>query len=300
MPLISSRELGLQSGELELIEGQVDTKWVDKMNSIAGVKAVTYGPSEVNVLHINKAKAPFNDIRVRKAVGYAISRQQIADFQGEKIAVPLYAATLAPPAPGALTKEEAIKAGVVFENDIQKAKELLAEAGYPNGFEFEAIISEMTGYKKTMVAVQAQLKKAGFNMNLKVVDHPSFHSLIRKDASPLVDYSTWRANVDASLSCFFHSDSVVVTGKSPDVNFSHCTSADDLIEKAKFETDPQKQIALWKEAQIQILKEVNVIPLTRIKTVFAVTSYVDLGHPATWMWTNSNCQVAEKTKILAH
>lgn len=300
MPLVSSRELGLQSGELEMAEGQVDSKWVEKMNSLPGIKALTYGPSETSVLHINMAKAPFNDIRVRKALSYGISREQEAQLMGEMIAVPLYSPTLAPPATGAITKEEAMQAGVVYEDNVPMAKQLLAEAGYPNGFKTEVIISEMTGYKKTMIDLKEQLKRVGIELELNVVDHPSFHNLIRKDSSSLVLYHVWRANIDASLGNFFHSDSIVVTGKQADVNFSHMASIDDLIMKARDETDSAKQIALWKEAQIAILKEVAVVPLTRKKTVYAIKSYVDLGHKATWMWTTSNAQISEQTKILTH
>ena len=283
-----------------MIEGQVDSKWVEKMNSMPGIKAVTYGPSETSVLHINMAKSPFTDIRVRKALSYGISREQEAHLMGDLIAVPLYSPTLAPPATGSITKEEAMQAGVVYEDDISKAKQLLAEAGYPNGFKTEVIITEMTGYKKTMIDLQEQLKRVGIELELKVVDHPSFHNLIRKDSSSLVLYHVWRSTVDAYLGNFFHSDSIVVTGKQADVNFSHMASIDDIIDKARGEIDSNKQIGLWKEAQIAILKEVAAVPLTRKKTVFAIGSYVDLGHNASWMWTTSNAQISELTKILKH
>lgn len=300
MPLISSRELGMQSGELDLFEGQVDSMWVDKMNTIPGQKALTYGPAEIMVIHINTTKPPFSDTRVRKALSYAISRSEMCDLMGEKIATPLYAPTIAPPAIGSLTKEDAMKAGVVYDGEMMKAKELLAESGYPNGFKFQAISSEMTGYKILMVGVQAQLKKVGVDMDLKIVDHPSFHSLIRKDASPFVPLGGWRPNIDAALVSLFISDSIVVTGKRPELNFSHYTGIDELYEKAHYETDVDKQVDLWKEAQIQILKDVAIIPIARKKGVYAIKSYVELGHPATWMWTTNNCQVTERTAILAH
>jgi len=212
-----------------------------------------------------------------------------------------------PPSPGALTKEEAEKAGVVYENDIPKAKELLTEAGYPNGIQFEAIISELdTSYKKPMIALQAQLKKAGIDMQLKVVDHASFHTLIRKDASPVVYYACWRPNVDVFLTRFYHSDMSIGTGKTPDTNFSHygttkeSGNVDALIEQARWELDPAKQNELWKQAQIQILKDVAVLPTIRLLYVFPMKSYIDLGCPLEFSWETYTPQVNEKTRVLAH
>jgi len=312
MPSVSSRELGFRTGELDIIEGMNEDKWVNKIATFPDVKVKTFGPCEVQMLHFNMMKAPFDDINVRKAFSYAISRKDVAAFMGETLAVPIYSSALAPPAAGSLTKEETIKAGVLYEDDVVKAKKLLADAGHPNGFKTEVIISELaTSYRKPMVAIQAQVKKAGIDMKLKVVDHSSFHSLIRDDASPAVYYACWRPNVDVFLTRFFHSDSVIVKGKKPDTNFSHygmvdadgdgkIDSIDDLIKTARLELDSEKQIALWKEAQIKLLKDVAVLPIIRLEYAFPMKSYVELGHPLEFSWQTYSPQITEKTKILAH
>jgi len=312
MPNVSSREFGLQTGELDVIEGMNEAMWAQKIATFPQVTVPTFGPCEVQDLHFNMKKKPFDDIRVRKAFSYAISRKAVAAFMGENLAVPIYSGALAPPAYGALTEEEARKAGVVYDDDIAKAKQLLAEAGFPNGFTTEAIISELaTSYRKPMVAIQGLVKKAGIDLKLKVVDHSSFHSLIRQDASPLVYYACWRPNVDVFLTRFFHSSSEVVSGAKPDTNFSHygavdadgdgkIDSIDALIEKARWELDAAKQSALWKEAQVQLLKDAAVVPMIRLKYVFPMKSYVDIGHPLEFSWQTYSPQITEKTKILAH
>lgn len=312
MPGVSSRELGLRTGELHIIEGQNEEKWVDKISKFPEVKVTPFGPCETQMLHINMTKKPFDNLKVRQAVSYAISRQEVADFMGSALAVPIYSSAMAPPAAGALTKEKAAAAGVVYENNVEKAKALLAEAGFPKGIKTEVIISELaTSYRKPMVGIQAQLKKAGIDMALKVVDHSSFHSLIRDDASPMVLYACWRPNSDVFLTRFYHSASVVVSGKKPDTNFSHygtvdadgdgkVDNIDALIEEAGVELDAAKQAALWEKAQVQLLKHAAVVPIIRLKYAFPMKSYVDLGHPLTFSWSTYSPQITEKTKILAH
>jgi len=312
MPSVSSRELGLRTGELDIIEGQNEEKWVGKISQLPEVKVQAFGPCETQMVHLNMTKKPFDNLKVRQAVAYAISRGEVAAFMGSSLAVPIYSSAMAPPAAGALTKKEAKKAGVLFEDNIKKAKSLLAEAGFPNGFKAEVIISELaTSYRKPMVGIQAQLKKAGIDIALKVVDHSAFHSLIRDDASPMVLYACWRPNADVFLTRFYHSDSVVVSGKKPDTNFSHygtvdadgdgkVDSIDGLIEKARLELDTNKQSAMWRKAQIQLLKHAAVVPIIRLKYAFPMKSYVDLGHPLVFSWSTYSPQITEKTRILAH
>ncbi len=311
MPNVSSREFGLRTGELHIIEGLNESKWIEKIATFPEVSVTSFGPCEVQMLHINMSNPVFTDLRVRKALSYAIDRQEVADFMGRGLAVPVYSAAMAPPAPGALTKAEAQAAGVVFENDVAKAKELLKAAG-KSDLAFEVIISELaTSYRKPLIALQAQVKKAGIDMQLKVVDHSSFHSLIRQNASPLVYYACWRPNADVFLTRFYDSASEVVKGAKPDTNFSHygavdadgdgtVDSIDDIIEKARFELDSDKQAALWKEAQIQLLKNVAVVPIMRLKYAFPMKSYVDLGHPLEFSWQTYSPQITEKTRILSH
>lgn len=63
------------------------------------------------MVHLNMTKIPFDKFKVRQAVSHAISRAQVAAFMGSSLAEPIYSAAMAPPAAGAMTKEDAKKAG---------------------------------------------------------------------------------------------------------------------------------------------------------------------------------------------
>jgi peptide/nickel transport system substrate-binding protein len=167
---------------------------------------------------------------------------------------------------------------VLYDQDIERAKELMAEAGYPDGFSMDLVTSEMTDYRANYEVLQAELAEIGITLNLNVVDHATMHEQIREDVNPIVIYVAFRPNADVYLTNFFHSDSIVVDGKSPITNFAHYSGVDDLIEQARAETDPEAQAELWKEANIQILKDLAAIPLYMQNLVYARQQGVDYGH----------------------
>jgi ABC-type transport system substrate-binding protein len=69
-----------------------------------------------------------------------------------------------------------------------------------------------------------------------------------------------------------------MTGATPDANFSHYNGIDDLIAQARAELDPAAQEALWKEANLQILRDNVAIPLHYQNQVYARSQNVDYGH----------------------
>jgi peptide/nickel transport system substrate-binding protein len=284
---VSARESGLETGELDVVEGRPEQPWVEKMQGKANTVVDTFGPGETVVLHWNMAKEPFNKIKARWAVDYCISREEAVATIGPGFAVPL-CAPVPPTLAGGMTCDEV--GALRYDENRAKAKTLLAEAGYPNGVKVgEVIISERAEYLLPMQNVQAQLRECGVDITLKVVDHTTFHTLKMQDISPILLYVAWRPNADAFLTRFYHSASIVVTGAKPDTNFSHIggvdadgdgqvDSIDSLIEAARTELDPAKQIQLWKEAQVKILEWNAAYPLYIKKFVFARKPYVDYGY----------------------
>jgi peptide/nickel transport system substrate-binding protein len=144
--------------------------------------------------------------------------------------------------------------------------------------------------------MQSQLARIGIDLSIRIVDHAAMHDLIRQDQNPIVIYIAWRPNPDVYLTRFFHSDSIVVTGEKPDTNFSHFDRIDKLIDAARLEVNAQKQIELWKHAQIKILDEMAAYPLLIHNIVFARGSNVDYGHELVSSMALYP-QITEKTKI---
>ena len=278
MPDINSRELGLMSGELDVINGAAEGIWVERMNQEPGIRVDVYGVGEVATVHFDITVPPLDDVRVRKAIAYALERDEFLALFGEPVAANVYSPVPAQFLAGGLTQKEVAELGLEYALDRDKARELLAEAGYADGFSLEMVSSERESYLKNYQSMQAQLAEIGIDIKIEVVDHSGMHSLIREDVNPIVIYVAWRPNADVYLTRFYHSDSIVVTGAKPDTNFSHYDQIDDLIEAARVELDADKQVDMWKEAQIKILEDMVSYPLQYQNQVTARHDYVDFGH----------------------
>jgi peptide/nickel transport system substrate-binding protein len=274
----STRELGLQAGELDVAAGINEAQWVDRINAEGNLTADIFGVAEAVWVNLNVTAEPLDDPLVREAIALAISRDEHAALRGAPVSELIASVVPAQLISGGLTEEEATAAGVLHEQDIERARELMAEAGHADGFSTDLITSEMTDYSANYEVLQAELAEIGITVNLTVVDHATMHEQIRDDVNPIVIYVAYRPNADVYLTNFFHSNSIVVEGSSPITNFSHYSGVDDLIEQARAETDPAAQEELWKQANIQIQKDLAAIPLYMQNLVYARTPGVDYGH----------------------
>lgn len=271
IPADAARDLAFQSGELDVLYGRQDQKWIERMQKEKGVKVDVVRPAELSMLHLNLKQKPLDDIKVRQAFAYAIDPKQASGFMGELVSDP--ARSVVPI--GYLGFDDSTK---IPSGDVNKAKQLLAEAGYPNGVQIKSVMTSLPSMLANMQVLQAQLKKANIDLQLEVVDHQTYHANIRKDLSQVVLYSAARFPVaDVYLSQFFHSNSIV--GKPTAVtNFSHCDVADAEIEGARVEQDAAKQKALWATAQKKIIEKLCAVPVYEQKQSFARRDNVDYGY----------------------
>jgi peptide/nickel transport system substrate-binding protein len=254
LPSNASRDLAFQNGELDLEYGNPDQTWIDRMKKLPGAVVDVFDPAEEGILHLNMTQKPLDDLRVRQAIAYAIDRQAIARWQGKDIA--RVAGSVIPTANLGYTADNGLP-----QFNLDRAKALLKEAGHPNGITLKVIQTQLPGMLAMMQVVQAQLKKAGINLDLQVVEHATFHQMIRQDLSSIVFYQAARFPVaDVYLTQFYHSRSIVKTPAAV-TNFSHCTAADAEIDAARTEPDQARQIALWQEAQRKIIAQMCAVPL---------------------------------------
>lgn len=278
MPDINKRETALRSGKLDVIMGSGDEVWVDRIKQLEDVVIDAHGVGEVMSLYINARMAPLNDIRVRRAIALAIDREAFLSVSHPQLVGNVYSSVPVQFLPGGLTPSEVAQLELPYAPDHKSAKALLSAAGYPNGFTIEMVSSEKRFYRRCYEIMAGQLAKIGITCRIQYVPHATMHQMIRREPRPMVLYAAWRPNADAFLSRFFHSDAIVVTGANPDTNFSHYRKIDRLIEAARVEIDPEKQIKLWEQAQIRILHDMVAYPIIYTKQCYARRADLDYGH----------------------
>jgi peptide/nickel transport system substrate-binding protein len=293
----SDRDLGLRNGDLDVIFGSEETEWFEEIEQVQHIIVEVFGVGQVITAHFNTSVEPLDDVRVRKAIAYALDRDEFLDLFAEGVVANVYSPVPVQFLPGGLTKEEAETLNLDYEVDLDKDKQLMAEAGYTDGFSLEVVTSERGHYVSNYESLKTQLAEIGIEVKVEVVDHSTMHSIIREDKNPIVIYVAWRPNADVYLTRFFHSDSIVATGAKPDTNFSHYNQIDDLIEGARNKLDPGEQVKLWKQAQIKILEDMVAYPLHYVNLVYAHSDGVDFGYELI-STVALYPQITEETKIV--
>ena len=271
IPSDASRDLAFQNGELDLNYGRADQAWVNRTKAQPHTIVDVFAPAELAELHLNTTVKPLDDIRVRQAIAYAINRPELVRWRGADVS--REGQGVIPRGYLGFTADTGL-----LPNNVEKAKALLKEAGYPDGITIKMIQTQLPEMLTAAQVFQAQLKRAGINLDMQVVEHATYHQQIRQDLSPIVYYSAARFPVaDIYLTQFFHSRSIVKTPTAV-TNFSHCDVADKEIDAARGETDKAKQLALWAEAQKKIVAQVCAVPMFETLQVYARHDNLDYGY----------------------
>lgn len=270
IPSGSSRDLAFQSGELDLIDGKREQRWVEQARKWEGAKVNIFQPGEFRTLHMNMSHAPLDDLKVRQAIAHAVNVDQIVQYVGADVAQKGCSVV-----PNGYLGEDC---SWTYDYDPELSKKLLAEAGHPDGITVEAVVSSNPSQQPIMEVVQAQLAEVGITMDMNVVDHPTYHQQIRQDISDIVFYGAARFPVaDSYLSQFYHSEATV-GGPTAVTNFSHCDAADAEINEARMAATDEERLELWSEAQRKINEEVCSVPLFTLNQVWVQSDRLDLGY----------------------
>jgi peptide/nickel transport system substrate-binding protein len=236
---------GFQQGKFNIV-GPVPPADARKVNN-----AHTFVSLEPNVyfLGMNSVKAgPLQNKQVREAIRYAVSPSSIADASGKQATL---LSQLIPEAiPG---HNPAIKP---YKQDVDKAKQLLADAGYPNGL---TLAMATTSDTKQIDAIVTELKAVGITVN--VDRHDDFDEFIDYFSSGkaelfLVDYAS-----DTLDGLDVYQTTLIKD------NYSN-SKVDDLLAQAGNETDPAKRLKLLQQVGTIVDQDVAVVPLYELSDVW--------------------------------
>ncbi|MCR5762328.1 MAG: hypothetical protein K6G00_02970 [Treponema sp.] len=235
--------LNFQAGSIDAFSANADS--VEQLGN-KDVTKYQRNSNSVQLLALNNAVAPFDDVRVRKAINYLVDADEIIKTvnygYGVKTGSPLIPA---------LVKYYNSDVDDDYNLNIDKARSLLKEAGYENGFSFSITIpSAYTVHVRTGEVIVNQLSKAGIKASIKQVDWASWLQNVYTDRQ----YESTIISVDGSLAYPTAFLSRYCSNASNNfVNFKS-EAYDAIYEKAVRTVNEEDKIAYFKDAQ-RILSE---------------------------------------------
>ncbi len=280
----TARTLAYASGQADVIEGVRSPGWVDSIRQRdANTIFDATHPGSHNYLWLNLNRAPLDNLLVRQAFRYAINNEQIAStFQG--LAAPM-TGLLAQGVAGAPNRAD-LPAELQYAPDQAKARELLAEAGFPDGITIDCYTSQREDYSSIMLMLQEQLRGAGITLNMRIVDHTTFHSDNRRDLNALGLYSvSFPAVPTQPFVTMLAASAEVKADSSGGQNNSHygvtIPGIDELLDQAQAEPDMDARATLVNHMEEKVLTDLPVIGIITLSYVVARNPRLDLGYEIT-------------------
>lgn len=245
----NSRTIALETGEIDINANPAAID-LDRFESDPNINVYSAPSTQVNYFSVNNTLSPTNDINVRKAIAHAINKQDLIDVALEGRGVPMSTVVGA----GQQYSDTSIPG---YEYDLEKAKEYLAAAGYPDGFDLT--ISIRSSNLTVAEVIQAQLGQIGINVKIDQREGAAYTDLAM-DGKMQATCSTWQpatSDADNPLRNLLYSES---KASSNDSRYSS-SKFDELLDQAIQETDPEQAQKLYSEIQQLVYEDVPLIPL---------------------------------------
>ncbi len=270
--------IALQSGDVDMFY-PLPTAGLDALRADPALNIVDYNTGALMYVTINTTAAPFDDVRVRQAINYAIDKDSVilmaADGNGTVADSVINDAFF-----GYSDQVEG------YDYDVERAKELLAEAGYEDGF--SVTISTISGaYEKVAQILQQQLGEIGITVDVQMVEQNAFLTdLVNKNyqlgvisaTMPLKDLDAW---------------SMMFTSTSPN-NFTGFADEelDDLFAQGRLTSDENQRLQIYEELLKRFNDDAMIAPIyhiiaqigTNADLTIGPTAYEEFYKVAEWSW----------------
>ena len=251
IPETSQRTIALETGEVDLAY-DLAVNDIPKVNSDDKLTVYEIPSLTCWYVSMNMNKKPFDNPKVREAMSMAIDRQTIIDTINA----------------GSGQTADAIIAPAVFgyystgvkEYNPTKAKELLAEAGYPNGFSTTLWVNDNQSRIEMCQAMQAMLLEVGVQCNIEVLEFGSFISRTTAGDHDLAYFGWTTSSGDADYS-YYSLEHSTQQGAAGNRSFLADPDVDKLIEEARSNTNEEERKELYKELAIKLDEINNNIPV---------------------------------------
>jgi peptide/nickel transport system substrate-binding protein len=219
-------------------------------------------------MHMNMAKEPFSDKNLRKAVTFALDRQEMLSRVqfGEGIVAH---GPISPPMGGFYDAAfETGKNGQYF--DLEQAKQFVKQSRFANGAEVMLLSINSGTAPRLAEVVQAQLAKLGIKVNIELADSPTFRRRWLQERQWDLVLIQWDADLDPDETLYpeLHSTEAWNAGKWVNKDF------DRMVEGARSENDFKKRKKFYEEAVRLIVEDAPVVILMHLNEQKIFNKYV--------------------------
>ena len=254
----------------ELLSGGLDWMWYVPTDQVANIKKVkglnTVDGETMRSGYIffdaagRSGKSPLQDVRVRRAIAYAINREEFTKTFFAPSAHVLRA-------PCFTTQFGCYQEANQYVYDLEKAKALMKEAGYENGFDTQLYAFRQP--RSWEDALAGYMRAIGVRANIQLLEYPTFRNKNHEGVTPISfgDWGSYSINdASAILGNFF-------TGSADD--FTGDKELAETVHAADTNPHANNRQALYKKAIERIMDQMYMLPMNSYAIYYAYTTDLD-------------------------
>lgn len=227
----------LKTGGVDMVL-DLPAQYADQLNG-GGLHVEKFSTFTTKYLGFDHRQEPFNDVRVRQAINHATNKDAIIKVafngNGQVLSQPM--------APGINGYNTSV---TPYAYDVEKAKSLLAEAGFADGFTSKLYISDKEEDNKIATLLQSQLKEVGISVEIQVIEWGAYLSKTSEGVPMfLLGWSTVTGDSDNGMYSNFHSSAF---GSQGNRIFYSSPEVDKLMDDGREEFDPAARARHYEDA----------------------------------------------------
>ena len=252
--------LGLQSGALDLVAHLSSDQTVQLNKSDFDIAEGSM--NLVQALYLNNAEKPFDDVRVRQALCYAVDKQAVIDLAFDGYGIPL-GTSMFP----SFSKYYDESLTDYYTLNVEKAKELLKDAGYPDGFDMTITVpSNYTPHVNTATVLVELLREVGVRATVQPVDWGTWLEEVygnRKFQSTITGLTSDNMTARKLLERF---------GSEVGNNFTNYSNPeyDEILSQALRASDDAEQVRLYRQLERNLTENAANVYLQDMADLVAV------------------------------
>lgn len=254
------------AADAALASGDIDARLISSseyatVSKAAGVSIYSYDSGRVNALGFNENLSSLKDVRVRKAISYAINKEDLVKFA-------FLSSDYASPAYSVLTPDTLYYDGSLpkYDNNLSEAKQLLQQAGQTNLKLSILYISTDKVMQSEALYIQQQLAKAGITLELYPLDESTYKNKIKNTGAS--DYGLVLHFYTLGEEPSLYED---IIGSASRSNYSHVhdTALDALWQQGNTTTGDAARGKIYADIQSRINDNVYIYPIAYSKAFYA-------------------------------